>query len=228
MSVRDAIIGIPFVYNLVRPLVVGGIDMGPVLSPLRVKGTDTVVDVGCGTGIALEHLPRFARYVGFDTDRRALDAARKRAVQRAGKGGAGEMIEFREKPLERCDVEELDPDVAIFAGLLHHLDDETCERLLALLLSSARLRSVVTLDVTFLPGRFVNNLLTILDRGQHPRHPGAYNWLAERSGFHVDEAKTVPSRTGSKRVEYWWMRLSPRTRTAGRSNGDAAARPGSL
>jgi hypothetical protein len=69
---------------------------------------------------------------------------------------------------------------------------------------------VVTLDVTFLPQRFFNNLLTILDRGQHPRHPAAYNWLAERSGFTVEEAKLLPARPGNKRVEYWWMKISPR------------------
>jgi SAM-dependent methyltransferase len=211
VSLRDTLLGLPFVYNVVRPLVVGGIDMGPVLSHTEVRPTDTVVDVGCGTGVALEHLPPLERYVGFDTDSIALGAARKRASRRAETSASGrkETIEFRASTLDQSDIEALEPDVVILAGLLHHLDDATSAAVLTALLASRRLRSVVTLDVTFLPGKFVNNLLTILDRGQYPRHPAAYTWLAERAGFHVDEAKRLPSRPGSDRVEYWWMRLSP-------------------
>lgn len=204
MSLRETILGLPFVYNVIRPLVVGGIDMAPVFSAIEITPSDTVFDVGCGTGVALEHLPRFKRYVGFDTEELALGAARKQAARR---GGMGESVEFRCKTVGRTDVEELRPDVVLLAGVLHHLDDSTSHDLLASLLGSPRLRSVVTQDVTFLPGRFVNNLFTILDRGQYPRHPAAYSWLAERAGFRVDEARTLG--LGSKYVEYWWMRLSP-------------------
>jgi SAM-dependent methyltransferase len=204
VSLRETILGLPFVYNVIRPFVVGGIDMAPVFSPLEVSPGDTVLDVGCGTGIALDHLPPFKRYVGFDTEPRALGAARKRAARR---GGMGEVIEFRRKTVERSDVEELKPEVVLLAGVLHHLDDSTSHDLLTSLLASPRLRSVVTQDVTFLPERFVNNLFTILDRGQYPRHPAGYSWLVERAGFRVDEARTLG--LGSKRVEYWWMKLSP-------------------
>jgi SAM-dependent methyltransferase len=213
VSLGDTILGLPFVYNVLRPLAVGGIDMAPVLSPLNVQPGDTVVDVGCGTGVALNHLPPFERYVGFDTDTRAIDAARTRAAaRRRGQGSGVERIEFQERTLEPADIEELAPQVVILAGLLHHLDDATSHTVLASLLASPRLRTIVTMDVTFLPGRFVNNLFTILDRGQYPRHPGAYSWLAERAGFRVEQAMTIPSRPGSNRVEYWWMKLSPRPR----------------
>jgi SAM-dependent methyltransferase len=208
VSLRDKILGLPFVYNVVRPIVVGGIDMGPVLSPLEVHESDVVVDVGCGTGIALEHLPRFRRYVGFDTDERALTAAARRTKARLQAHGQ-EQIEFRNVTLDAAAVAELSPDIVILAGLLHHLDDQACEELLRTLRSAPKLRTVVTLDVTFLPGRLVNNLLTVLDRGQYPRHPAAYNWLASRAGFAIDEAKTLPARPGNDRVEYWWMKISP-------------------
>jgi len=208
VSLRDKILGVPFIYNVIRPFVVGGIDMGPVLSPLNVRDSDVVVDVGCGTGVALEHLPAFRRYVGFDSDARALAAALRRKETRVRTRGA-EDVEFRNSTVDAAAIAELAPDVVILAGLLHHLDDGTCESLLRTLQRSPKLRAVVTLDVTFLPERFFNNLLTILDRGQYPRHPAAYNWLAERSGFFIDEAKALPARPGNDRVEYWWMKMSP-------------------
>jgi SAM-dependent methyltransferase len=205
VSLRDRILGLPFVYNVVRPFAVGGIDMEQVLTPLNVRESDVVVDVGCGTGVALEHLPRFRRYVGFDTDQGALFAAERR---RNARRRDDEQIEFRNAIVDERAITELEPDVVILAGLLHHLDDATCEGLFRILRASRRLRVLVTLDVTFLPGHLLNNFLTILDRGQYPRHPAAYNWLAERSGFVVDDAKAMPARPGNRRVEYWWMKLS--------------------
>jgi SAM-dependent methyltransferase len=208
VSLKDRILGIPFVYDVVRPLVVGGIDMGQVVAPLSVRATDVVVDVGCGTAATLQHLPQFERYVGFDTDERALAAAEKR-TQALG-AARSRRIEFRHTTLDANAVRELAPDVVILAGLLHHLDDATCEEVLRSLLLSPKLRAVVTLDVTFLPGRLVNNLFSILDRGQYPRHPGAYGWLADRSGFKVDAERAMPSRPGNTRIAYWWMKLSPK------------------
>ncbi|HVU01246.1 MAG TPA: class I SAM-dependent methyltransferase [Polyangiaceae bacterium] len=207
MSLKDAVLGTPFVYNLVRPLVVGGIDMAPVLTPLATVPGDTVVDVGCGTGVALDHLGPFERYVGFDTDARALAAAETRESVRRRRA-RGERIEFRNAELGRPEIEKLAPHAVILSGLLHHLDDETCAALFRSLLASPRLRSVVTLDVTFVPGRLFNNLLTILDRGQYPRHPAAYAWLAERAGFRVVEGEIIPSRPGNDRVQYFRMKLS--------------------
>src|SRR5262245_24452170 len=99
MSLYDRVLGLPFVYNRVRPLVVGGIDMAPVYDRLGVRPTDTVLDVGCGTGVALEHLGAFAAYAGFDTDPRALRAARARRPP----PGAG-PVEFSEREVGEDDV----------------------------------------------------------------------------------------------------------------------------
>jgi hypothetical protein len=140
--------------------------------------------------------------VGFDTDAIALRAARRRS------GGRGET-HFFERELGAADVEEWQPDVAVLAGLLHHIDDPGCVALLELLKRSPRLRRVTTLDVSFFPDRFYNNLLTILDRGQYPRRPGGYVALAERAGYQVEEGVRVGSRPGSDRVSYWVMSLTP-------------------
>lgn len=204
MSLYDRVLGLPFVYNRVRPFVVGGIDMSPVYDRLGVRPTDVVLDVGCGTGVALEHLGAFASYVGVDTDPRALRAARARQVP----PGAGE-VEFSEREVGEDDVRRIAPDVAVLAGLLHHVDDAGCIALLRSLRASPRLRRVVTQDITLVPNRHINNLFSILDRGQHCRHPGGYEALAREAGFRVVEGALTPAGRGNRRIIYWVMTLEP-------------------
>jgi SAM-dependent methyltransferase len=205
VSLYDKILGHPFVYDVLRPFVVGGVDMTAFFSRMEARASDVVLDVGCGTGAALDYLPTVARYVGFDTDERALAAGQKRAKDRL------EPVEFHARELQRADVESLQPHVVSLAGLLHHLDDDTCIKVLQMLRASQALRRVVTWDVTFLPGELVNNLLSILDRGQYPRHPGGYNFLAEKAGYRIDEAHAVSCGGNSGRAKFWLMSLSPRS-----------------
>jgi len=202
MSLYDKILGHPFVYNQIRPRIVGGIDMSPVFTRLGVQPGDTVLDVGCGTGVALDYLEGFGRYVGVDTDPIALKFARERRHSHRG------QVEFHEKLIGLSDIEELKPDVVALAGLLHHIDDGGCEALLRALAASPRLRRVVSLDITFLPNRLVNNLFTILDRGQYPRDPGGYERLAERAGLKVTEGEVIAASPGNQRVSYWLMSMA--------------------
>ena len=203
MSLYQRVLGIPFVYNKVRPLVLGGIDMSPVYERLEVQPGDTVLDVGCGTGVALECLPQFARYVGFDTDEVALRYARQRVR------GESRNVQFEGRILQAKDVEEWAPDVAVLAGLLHHLTDDECRALFRDLKRSTKLRRVTTLDVSFFPGQYLNNFFTRMDRGKFPRHPEVYSELARQGGYRVEEGIKIPSRPGGKRISYWVMRLAP-------------------
>src|SRR3954470_15225895 len=76
MSLYQRLLGIPFVYDRVRPFVVGGIDMSPLFRNLQARRDDVILDVGCGTGMALDYLDGFAAYHGFDTDEVAIGFAR--------------------------------------------------------------------------------------------------------------------------------------------------------
>jgi SAM-dependent methyltransferase len=203
MSVYQKILGTPFVYNRVRPMVIGGIDMGPLYTRLGARPGDVVLDVGCGTGIALDFLGPVSAYVGVDTDPVALKFARARPAS------PGVDVSFREGLLTADDVEQLRPHVAVLSGLLHHVDDEGCVELLRMLRRSDRLRCVATLDITFLPNRLVNNVFSLLDRGQFCRHPGGYAALAREAGFVVEEGAVVPASPGNRRIAYWCMTLKP-------------------
>ena len=48
MKLYQRILGDPFVYDRIRPLVVGGSDWSPLYRNLAVEPSDVILDVGCG------------------------------------------------------------------------------------------------------------------------------------------------------------------------------------
>ena len=68
-AVYQRVMGHPFVYETVRPFVVGGVDNSPVWRDLDVGPDDVVVDIGCGTGDGLKHLSAFPRSMASTTTR---------------------------------------------------------------------------------------------------------------------------------------------------------------
>jgi SAM-dependent methyltransferase len=180
------VLGHPFVYNRIRPLVVGGVDMTEVYASLEAGPDDVIVDVGCGTGDALNYLTAFAGYHGFDVDATAVDFARSRWAER-------EDVSFETRALVEGDLNAIRPSLAILAGLLHHLDDEGARGLLEMLSRARSLRRIVTQDPVFIPGERLSNLLAHLDRGKFVRNQDGYLRLAKDGGLEVESARVVRS-----------------------------------
>ena len=105
------LLGRPFVYNRVRPWVVGGVDMTAFYESLDADASDVIVDLGCGTGDALRYLSSFKSYHGFDIDRGAIEFARTRSA------GMPEVT-FEARAVTAEDLASLRPSLAILAGLL--------------------------------------------------------------------------------------------------------------
>jgi SAM-dependent methyltransferase len=197
------LLGHPFVYDQVRPRVVGGIDMGPLYELLGEGARRVVLDVGCGTGDALKHLTDLDAYLGIDTDPVAIDAAR-------GRYGDRPNVRFECRRLRAEDIADLAPTGVVLAGVLHHLTNEEAEGVLRLAAGSPRLVRIVTSDIVFLPGMLFNNVLAMMDRGRHCRHPDAYAAIARRAGLEVVYGESLPSSPGNDRVQYHLMALVPR------------------
>jgi SAM-dependent methyltransferase len=200
------LLGHPFVYDQVRPRVVGGIDMQPLYDLLGPDGRRAVLDVGCGTGDALRHLGDVERYLGVDTDPIAIEAARRRFGDRPN-------VRFECRHLEAADVHEFNPTGVVLSGVLHHLTNDEADGVFRLVLGSPGLVRVVTSDIVFLPGKLFNNVLAMMDRGRHCREPDAYAALARRAGFEVENGMTIESSPGNDRVRYYVMALVPKAKS---------------
>lgn len=198
------LLGHPFVYDQIRPRVVGGIDMRPVYERLPPAARRLVLDVGCGTGDALRYLDGFDAYLGIDTDPVAIAAAQKRWDGRPN-------VRFEARLLAPADIVELEPTGVVLSGVLHHLTNDEAIGVLRLVASSPRLVRVVTNDIVFLPDQLFNNVLAMMDRGRYCRHPDAYARLARRAGLVVEQAGTMTSSPTNARVRYFVMSLGPET-----------------
>lgn len=134
-----------------------------------------ILDIGCGTGVMLEHLPADVEYTGLDMNADYIDYARRKFPNR------GKFL------CERFDSQSQDQwtdyfDIINALGLLHHLSDEESEQLFS---CAARCLKpggyMVTSDPVFVDEQTkLARWIISKDRGQNVRTPEAYLSLARK------------------------------------------------
>jgi SAM-dependent methyltransferase len=140
---------------------------------IRPRGSDRILDIGCGPGSMVPYLPQ-SGYVGFDANADYIQRAQRRFPK-------ARFV------CERVDEHSLPQsesfDIVVALGIVHHLDDAEAVQLFRLARHALKPRgSLITLDGVWVPNqsRFAKFLLG-RDRGRFVRHEDEYVGLASTS-----------------------------------------------
>ncbi len=178
MGVRS-ILKFPIVYETYQRLV-GGMHMrDECLKVLDLKTGQRVLDVGCGPAYYLAQMPD-VEYFGFDTDERYIEHARKKF------GARGNFRCAMFTPQVAAELGQFDR--IMLMGILHHLDDDQCDELLALLASVLAPGGMIVALETVIHERQnpVERMLAEGDRGEYVRKPEGFSALAQKHFQSVD------------------------------------------
>lgn len=135
----------------------------------------SLLDLGCGTGTIINHIPKSVHYRGVDINDKYIEAARERY------SGMGDFVCT---DLERYDSEDRF-DVIICIGVLHHLANDSASRLISKatqLLKSGG--TMLTCDGVFLKDQpWLAGFLLKNDRGAFVRSIEGYSNLWQEAGI---------------------------------------------
>jgi SAM-dependent methyltransferase len=129
---------------------------------------ERVLDIGCGVGASVKYVPHDSEYVGIDVSESYIARARSDYKNR------GQFI--------CADIASVTADMigyfdrAFSFGVLHHLSDETVEKVVALVRRVVKPGGrFVTIDPCYVPDQHpVARLLIANDRGEHIRDQAGF------------------------------------------------------
>lgn len=108
---------VPFLYNAFQAAVgATALSRRLIENHVRAKPNDKVIDIGCGSALALQWLPE-VQYIGLDINPDCIAFARR------AYGTKGTFVVGDTRAL-RTDSRFRDADIVMALGVLHHLDDQ--------------------------------------------------------------------------------------------------------
>ena len=161
----------------------------------KLKGRESVIDIGCGPGIVLDYLPRDINYCGIDISETYIRMARAKFSSRGTffLGTARDLLAHDPSRLASADL-------VLCNGLLHHLSDGEALEVLSLsrrlLKPSGRLFCI---EAVFLANQtHLSRWFVARDRGRHVRSEHEWKLLIEQ----VFESYSTSILTGLLRIPY--------------------------
>ncbi len=153
------------IFQVLRPMVLFGVRINPVLRALDAQPNESVLDAGCGYGYLVNHLSH-CNYTGVDLEKERIDWAKH-------KFGENSNRRFFQK--DACDtgLPSKSFDKAVAFGLLHHLPDDVAKKCVKELTRLVR-KKIVFLDGVYSRFHLPNNILCKLDQGKYVRHAEDY------------------------------------------------------
>lgn len=139
-----------------------------------------VIDIGCGPGYIVRHLPAGIDYVGLDIDEPSIAYARARF---------GDKGRFDTRFFDAAAVDDLGPvDVVMMNGVMHHIGDADLAATLACVKAALKPGGALfTLDGCYAPGQSrIDKWLLDNDRGVHVRDATGYRALLDDAFDDVD------------------------------------------
>jgi SAM-dependent methyltransferase len=158
---------------------------------LEIAPGARIIDIGCGPGHIVRHLPAGIDYVGLDIDQPSIDYAAARF---------GDRGRFLRRFFDDAAVGELGPaDIVMMNGVMHHIGDADLATTLDHVREVLKPGGVLfTLDGAYRPAQSrIDKWLLDNDRGVHIRDANGYQMLLERAfgtaEMHVrDDLSRVP------------------------------------
>jgi len=158
----------------------GGRGVGKFLATKfwKLKGGETVVDIGCASGFVLDYMPNDVRYYGVDISKEYIDGAQKKYSTRGNffLGTAQDLLNNGEALLKKVDLVTCN-------GLLHHLTDQEAIEVLEIAKQLLRPNGrLVCLEATFLTRQTrLSRRMVSMDRGKFVRSEQEWKDLIAKS-----------------------------------------------
>ena len=183
-------------FQVLRPAVLFGVRINPVLRALDAQPGEAVLDAGCGYGYLVKRLDH-SQYTGVD-----LDA--DRVAWAKSYFGETNKRRFIARDICHTGLPAKSFDKAVAFGLLHHLPDELATQCILELKRVVR-KKIVFLDGVYSRFHLVNNLLCKLDQGQYVRQANQYVALVKP---HVQKIDHTTYHAYSGIAKYFMMTCS--------------------
>jgi len=171
----------PAIYQLYQEL--GGFfaaRVSAIRDYLKIAPGSRIIDIGCGPGHIVRHLPDGIRYTGLDIDQPSITYARTHF---------GDRGEFQSRFFDAHAVDDLGPaDIVMMNGVMHHIADGDLAATLGHVKAALRPGGVLfTLDGCYAQGQSrIARWLLDNDRGLHVREAAGYHRLLEERFGRVD------------------------------------------